>query len=251
MTDLITLLNKEIKRFFRVWKQTLIPPIITITLYLLVFWKFLWEKISIVNWFDYINFIFPGLLMMSVIMASYSNTSSSFFASKMNKSIEELFVSPISEIKIFLWFILAAILRWFIIWILIFIVGSFLAEINIYSYFYTIIFLILSSILFAILWLINWIYAKSFDDISTIPNFVITPLIYLWWVFYPISILSDFWENLSRFNPILYMVNGLRFGFIWYSDINLNFSIIILLIFIIFFGILTIFLLKKWIWIKN
>lgn len=251
MTDLITLINKEISRFLRVWKQTLLPPIVTTVLYLLIFWKFIWDKISIIEWVNYIDFIFPWLIMMSVIMASYQNTSSSFFWSKFQHNIEELFISPISHYKILVWFCIWAILRWLIVWGLVLIIWSFMINLNINSYFYIFLFTILSSTLFALLWLLNWIFAKTFDDISIIPSFVITPLIYLGWVFYSTSLLSPFWKFISQINPILYMVNGLRFAFIWFSDVNIIISILILIFFIIILTILNLSLLKKWYWIKN
>jgi len=251
MIDLITLINKEVSRFIRIWKQTLLPPIVTIVLYLLIFWKFIWNQISIIPWVNYIDFIFPWLLMMSVIMASYQNTSSSFFGSKFQHNIEELFISPISHIKILLWFCIWWIIRWITVWLLVFIVSIFMTEINISNIFFIFIFLILSSILFSLLWLFNAIFAKSFDDISIIPSFVITPLIYLWWVFYSTSLLSPFWQNISHLNPILYMVNWIRYGFIWISDVNINLAISILIIFILILTYLNLYLLKKWHWIKN
>lgn len=251
MTDLYTLIRKETIRFLRVWRQTIIPPVITIALYLLIFWKFLWDRIQMIEWIDYINFIFPGLLMMSVIMASYSNTSSSFFWAKFAWNIEELFVSPISEIKILIWFVLSAILRWIIVWWLVTVTWMFMADISIYNYFYTFVFLFLSSALFALIWLFNWVFARNFDDITIIPNFVITPLVYLGWVFYSISILPDFWQIVSKFNPILYMVNGIRFGFIWKSDIHVELAIWILILFIILVWFINLRLLKKGTWVKS
>ncbi len=251
MRDLNTLIIKEIKRFLRVWKQTLIPPVVTIVLYLLIFWKFIWDRISIVEWVDYIDFIFPWLLMMSVIMASYQNTSSSFFGSKFQHSIEELFVSPISHTKILIWFCVWAVTRSLMVWGLVFIAGALMADINIVNYFYFFIFLVLSSLLFALLWLINAIYAKTFDDIAIIPSFVITPLIYLGWVFYSTELLSPFWQTISMVNPILYMVNWLRYAFLGISDVNIYIAIWILVFFIIILTILNFMLLKKWHWIKN
>lgn len=251
MTDLITLVNKEISRFLRVWKQTLLPPMVTTVLYLLIFWKFIGSQISIIDWIDYIEFIFPWLLMMSVIMASYQNTSTSYFWSKFQHNIEELFVSPISHIKILLWFCIWAIIRGIVVWILIFLVWALMVDIHIYNYFYMFVFLFLSSTLFALLWLFNWIFAKSFDDISIIPSFVITPLIYLGWVFYSTALLSPLWQNISSFNPILYMVNWLRYAFIWFTDVNVYLSISILLVFILILTAANLYLLKKWYWIKN
>jgi len=251
MTDLYTLINKEVSRFLRIWKQTLLPPVITIVLYLLIFWKFIWEKIQIINWVNYIDFIFPWLLMMSVIMASYSNTSSSFFWAKFQKSIEELFVSSINHYKILLGFCIWWIIRWFCVGILVFITWWFMVDIHIYSYFYTFLFVILTSTLFSLAWMLNAIYAKSFDDINIIPSFFITPMIYLWWVFYSISLLSLPWQIISKVNPILYMVNWLRYGFLWISDVNIFVSISIILVFITVFSIFSLYLLKKWYWIKS
>lgn len=251
MTDLITLIDKEVSRFLRIWKQTLLPPVITIVLYLLIFWKFIWGKIQIIDWVNYIDFIFPWLLMMSVIMASYSNTSSSFFWAKFQKSIEELFVSPINHYKILLWFCFWWMLRWILVWILVFITWWFMVDIQIFSYFYTFLFIILTSALFSLAWILNAIYAKSFDDINIIPSFFITPMIYLWWVFYSISLLSPSWQIVSKINPILYMVNWLRYWFLWISDVNIFVSIGIISIFIIIFSIFSLFLLKKWYWIKS
>lgn len=245
MIDLITLTRKEVSRFMRVWKQTLVPPIITIVLYLAIFWKFIGDRISVIDGVNYIDFIFPGLLMMSVIMASYQNTSSSFFGSKFQKSIEELFVSPMAYWKILVGFCAGAMLRGIMVGTLVFITGAFMTDIQIFNYAYAIIFVFLTSLLFALLGLYNGLYAKSFDDISIIPTFFITPLIYLGWVFYPISILPDFWQTVSQFNPILYMINGLRYAFIGHSDISIAFSIGILVFFIVVLTLVILGLLKK------
>lgn len=251
MTDLYTLIYKEVSRFLRVWKQTLVPPIITTVLYLAIFGKFIGDRISVIEWVSYIDFIFPGLLMMSVIMASYQNTSSSFFGSKFQKSIEELFVSPMAYWKILAGFCFGAILRGMIVWGLVFMVGAFMTDIQIQNYFFAFVFLFLTAFLFALLGLYNGLYAKSFDDIAIIPTFVITPLTYLGGVFYPIAILPVFWQNVSMLNPILYMVDGLRYAFIWYSDLSIYLSMGILLFFITTFIILILQLLKRGYWIRS
>ena len=251
MIDVMTLVRKEVYRFIRIWKQTLLPPVITIVLYLMIFGKFIWDQISVINGVKYIDFIFPGLLMMSVIMASYSNTSSSFFGSKFQNNIQELFVSPISYTKILIWFCMGWALRGLIVWALVFLVWFFLTDFHIHSYFYMILFLLLTSTLFSLAGLFNGIFAKSFDDIMIIPSFVITPLVYLWVVFYSVSMLSPFWQTLSQGNPILYMVNGLRFAFIWVSDVNIFISIAIIVIFIAALVLWNLYLLKKWYGIKS
>ena len=251
MYGLITLTKKEIQRFLRIWKQTLLPPIITTILYLLIFWKFIWERIWEIGNVDYINFIFPGLIMMAVIINSYGNSSSSFFWGKFQRSIEELFVSPMSTGSILFGYVFWAMVRWILIWILVFLTGFFMTDITIHSYFYMFVFLILTSGLFALAWLLNAIFAKSFDDVNVIPSFVITPMIYLGWVFYSIDFLSDFWQTVSQFNPILYMVNGLRYAFIGHSDVNIFISIAILLIFITLLTLLNLHFLRKWYGIKS
>lgn len=251
MYGLYTLTRKEIQRFLRIWKQTLLPPIITTVLYLLIFWKFIWERIGEIGDVSYINFIFPWLIMMAVIINSYGNSSSSFFGGKFQKSIEELFVSPMSTLSILLWYVLWAMARWILIWILVFLTGFFMTDIAIHSYFYMFVFLILTSALFSLAGLFNAIFAKSFDDVNVIPSFVITPMIYLGWVFYSIEFLSDFWQTVSQFNPILYMVNGLRYAFIGQSDVNVFISIAILLIFITLLTLLNLHFLRKWYGIKS
>ena len=251
MTDLFTLTYKEVSRFMRVWKQTLVPPIITIVLYLWIFWKFIGDRIDVVEWVSYIDFIFPGLLMMSVIMAAYQNTSSSFFGAKFQKSIEELFVSPMAYWKILVWFCFGAILRALMVAGLVFIAASFMTDIYIEHFGLAILFVFLSALLFALLGLYNALYAKSFDDISLIPTFVITPLIYLWGVFYPISILSDFWQTVSLFNPVLYMIGGLRYAFLWKSEIDIYLSFGILMFFITVLIVVILHLLRKWYGIRS
>lgn len=183
--------------------------------------------------------------MMSVIMASYSNTSSSFFGSKFNGSIDELFVSPMSEWKILVGFIVSAILRGLIVGGLVTLTGIFMADISVFHLGYTAMFVFLSATLFALIGLFNGVFAKSFDDITMIPNFVITPLIYLGGVFYSTAILPDFWQQISAFNPILYMVNGLRYGFIGQSDVSLSIAIIILLFFILCLSFVNMWLLRQ------
>ncbi len=251
MIDLITLTKKEVARFLRVWKQTLVPPVITIVLYLWIFWKFIWDRISVVEGVSYIDFIFPGLLMMSVIMAAYQNTSSSFFGAKFQKSIEELFVSPMAYWKILLGFCAWAMLRAIMVAWLVFASAAFMTDISIAHIGLAIVFILLSALLFALLGLFNALYAKSFDDISLIPTFLITPLIYLGWVFYPISILPPFWQFVSQFNPILYMIWGLRYAFIWESEINIFLSFGILVFFIVVFTSIILYLLKRWYGIRT
>lgn len=189
--------------------------------------------------------------MMSVIMASYGNSSFSFFGSKFQKNIEELFVSPMSSWKILVGFCIGAIARWLCVWMLVFTAWYFMIDLQIHSYFFVFVFLFLTSLMFALAGLLNGLYAKSFDDVNIVPAFIITPLIYLGWVFYSIDLLTPFWKTLSQFNPILYMVNGLRYAFIWVSDVSLFVALGIIINFVIILFWLTLYLLKKWYWIRS
>lgn len=251
MIDLLTLTWKETRRFFKLWKQTLVPSVITIVLYILIFWRFIWDQITVVEWVAYINFIFPGLLMMSIIMWSYALTSFWFLSAKMFKSIEELLISPITNNKIIIGYTLAWMARWLSVWVVVFITSLFLVDLSVHSYFFIFLFILLTSAVFALAWLLNGIFARNFDDVNIIPSFVITPLIYLWWVFYSIDMLSPFWREVSKFNPILYMINGLRYAFIWISDVNIYVSVAILLIFIAVLYTSILYLLKKSKWIRS
>lgn len=235
----------------RVWKQSLIPPVVNTFLYLVIFGSFIGSQLREIDGVKYMDFIIPWLIMMSVISSSYMNTSFSFFISKLHKNIEELFVSPISNIKILLWFVIWWVARWFIVWLLVFLLTLIFTDVQIFSYFYFFIFLFLTSVLFSLAGLLNGIYAKTFDHVSMVPTFVITPLVYLWGVFYSITMLWDFWQTLSKTNPILYMINGFRYGYIWITDVNIfvSLSIVLIFILILFFWIYN--LLKKWYWIRN
>ena len=246
MIDIFTLTSKEIINFLRLWKQTILPSIITTILYLLIFGKFLWDQISSIDGIQYIHYILPGLIMMSIILGSYSITAFGFFTAKMFKSLEELLVSPISKQRIILWYVMAGIFRWVLVWFLILLVSLFFVDnITIESPFLAIIFAVLTSTTFSLAWLLNWIFAKSFDDINIIPSFIITPMIYLWWVFYSVSILWDFWQIVSQFNPVLYMINGFRYAFLWVSDVNYHLSLGILLWFIGLLYWVTLYLMNK------
>lgn len=246
-----TLTYKEVSRVFRIWKQTILPPVITSTLYLLIFWNFLWSRISDIDWLSYINFILPWLILMSVITASYSNSSSSFFWAKFQKSIEELLVSPMPNMYILTWYVLGWVIRGIMVWLIVLIVALFFTDISIFSIQYLLWFLILTSNLFALAGFLNWLYANSFDDVTIIPTFIITPLTYLWWVFYSVSMLPNFWQIVNLFNPILYMINWFRYWFIWKTDVDISLSFLVLLICNIILFFLNLYLLNKWFRLKN
>lgn len=215
-----TLVTKEIRRFLRIWTQTLIPPVITMSLYFLIFGNLIGSRIGDMGGFDYMQFVIPGLIMMSVITNSYSNVVSSFFGSKFQHFIEELLVSPVSNTVILAGFVCGGVARGLLTGLIVTVVSMFFSSLSIHSLPITIAVVFFTSILFSLLGFINAVYAESFDDISIIPTFVLTPLIYLGGVFYSIDMLPEIWQTVSQFNPILYVINAFRFGILGQSDIN-------------------------------
>lgn len=222
---LFTIIRKEIRRFMRIWPQTLLPPAITMSLYFVIFGNLVGSRIGQMGGFSYMQFIVPGLIMMAVITNSYSNVSSSFFSAKFQKSIEELIMSPV-PLHLILWgYVIGGVSRGVLVGAIVTIMSMFFTHLTIHNLFVTIYTVIVTSLLFSLGGLINAVYAKSFDDISIIPTFVLTPLTYLGGVFYAISSLSPFWQNLSLINPIVYMVNAFRFGILGHSDVNVSLSL--------------------------
>jgi ABC-2 type transport system permease protein len=220
-----TLLRKEIRRFMRIWPQTLLPPAITMSLYFVIFGNLVGSRIGDMGGFSYMQFIVPGLIMMAVITNSYANVSSSFFSAKFQKSIEELIMSPI-PLHLILWgYVLGGVCRGLLVAVIVTAMSLFFTDLYISNWFVTIYTVLITSLLFALGGFINAVYAKSFDDISIIPTFVLTPLTYLGGVFYAISALSPFWQNLSLINPVVYMVNAFRFGILGHSDVNVGISL--------------------------
>lgn len=227
----ISISKKETIRIFRIWKQTILPSVINATLYFLIFWAFIGQRIKEVNGIPYIDFLVPGFIMMSVMTASYMNVSSSFFGAKFQKSIEEILTAPIPAYIVILWYITWGIVRWLSIAVAIYIIAHFFTNVYIQHPFIAILFLFFSTSLFSLVWLFNAFFARNFDDVNIIPTFVITPLIYLGWVFYPITALTGIWFFVSNLNPIYYMINGLRFWFLWVTEVNIYTSLWVLILF--------------------
>lgn len=227
----VTIVRKEVTRVLRIWPQTLFPPVITQTLYFLIFGKFIGSQINDIHGISYMAFIIPGLVMMSVINNSFMNVVSSFFSSKFQRSIEELLVSSTSNWVIIAGYVTGGVVRGIIIGFLVFLVSILFTRPEIYHIGIIFVFILLTAIVFALGGLLNAIFAKKFDDISIFPTFILTPLIYLGGVFYSIENLPPFWRMLSKFNPVLYMVNGFRYGFYGFSDVNVFISFMILVIF--------------------
>ena len=252
LVSLITLIRKEIKRYLRIWVQTLVPPAVTMSLYFVIFGSLIGPRIGTMDGLDYIQFMIPGLIMMSVITNSYANVVSSFYSVKFQKSIEELLVSPMPNWAILVGFIMGGVSRGVLIGCIVFCVSLFFyPAFTIVNPLLTVTVLFLTSILFSLMGFINAIFADSFDDISIIPTFILTPLIYLGGVFYSINILPDLWRSISMANPMLYVVNTFREGMLGVSDVSISFSLGMIITFILVLTSSCLYLLKKGIGIRQ
>lgn len=228
-----TILVREIRRFTRIWPQTLLPPAITMTLYFAIFGNLIGERIGEMGGFSYMQYIVPGLIMMSVITNSYSNVSSSFFSAKFQHSVQELLVSPTPNWVILLGYTLGGVSRGLCVGLIVTVLSLFFTHMALESLLLTIVVVCLTSVMFSLGGFVNAIYARSFDDVSIVPTFILTPLTYLGGVFYSIDLLPDFWQSVSMLNPVLYMVNAFRFGILGVSDINVYWALVIVCVFIV------------------
>lgn len=236
-----TILRKEITRFTRIWTQTLLPPAITMTLYFIIFGKLIGSQIKDIHGYTYMQYIVPGLTMMSIMTNAYANTSASFFGAKFSKSIEEMLVSSMPSYIILFGYMLGGALRGLMVGFIVIVVSTFFTHIHIHHFPVVILMALLSSMLFSLGGLINAIFARKFDDISFVPTFILTPLTYLGGVFYSIKQLPVFWQHVSIFNPILNMVDTFKFGMLGVSDINVHFgfSLVCALFIVLFFWCLV------------
>lgn len=221
----VTILRKEINRYLRIWTQTLLPSAITMSLYFVIFGSLIGSRIGEMGGFTYMQFVVPGLIMMAIVTNSYSNVVSSFFGSKFNHSVEELLVSPVPNYVILMGYVVGGVTRGLLVAIVVTLVSLFFTSLHIHSYFVVVVIVLMTSTLFALAGFINAVYANSFDDISIIPTFVLTPLIYLGGVFYSMDLLPEFWANVSRLNPLVYVVNAFRYGVLGVSDVSLSFAL--------------------------
>jgi len=240
----ITILRKEIKRFTRIWVQTLLPPAITMILYFVIFGKLIGSRIGDMGGFSYIEFVAPGLIMMAVITNAYANVSSSFFSAKFQRSIEELLVSPTPNYIILLGYVMGGVARGVAVGLIVTVMSLFFADLHIHHWFTTIFIVFMTSVLFSIAGFINAIYANTFDDVSIIPTFVLTPLTYFGGVFYSINLLPEFWQQISVLNPILHMVNAFRYGMLGISDLNVGMASVGLTLFVVVLFAVALHLLK-------
>ena len=240
-----TILVKEIRRFMRIWQQTLLPPAITMSLYFIIFGNLIGSRIGEMGGVDYMAYIVPGLIMMSVITNAYGNVSSSFFSNKFQRSIEEMMVAPVHPATILLGYIAGGVARGVAVGVIVTLLSLYFTHLQVHNVLVMVGVILLSAILFSLGGFINAVFASKFDDISIIPTFVITPLTYLGGVFYSISLLPDFWQGVSKLNPILYMVNTFRYGVLGVSDVNVAFAFAMLIFFIVALGAYSLWLLRR------
>jgi ABC-2 type transport system permease protein len=240
-----TIVRKEVTRILRIWGQTVVPPAITMTLYFIIFGNLIGRRIGEMGGFDYMQFIVPGLVMMSVITNSYGNMVSSFFGAKFGRHIEELLISPLPSWIILAGYVTGALTRGLMVGTVVILVSLFFTRLEVQHPLITISVLLLTSIVFAMAGMVNAIFAQKFDDIAIVPTFVLTPLTYLGGVFYSISLLPEFWQKVSAFNPILYMVNGFRYGILGVSDVSLERAYSIIAVFVVLLASTCLILLKR------
>lgn len=240
-----TILRKEIRRFTRIWVQTLIPPAVTMALYFVIFGALIGSRIGSMGGFSYMEFVVPGLIMMSVITNSYANVVSSFFSTKFQRSIEEMMVSPMPSYVILSGFVLGGVARGLAVGAIVTAMSLFFTHLQVHNWWVTVSIVLLTSILFSLAGFINAMFANSFDDISIIPTFVLTPLTYLGGVFYSISLLPTFWQAVSQLNPVLYMVNAFRYGVLGVSDVAISHAFAGVILFIVALFIFSLWMLEN------
>ncbi|MBK5966390.1 ABC transporter permease [Thiocystis minor] len=246
-----TILTKEILRFTRIWVQTILPSVITTTLYFVIFGRLIGDRIGTMEGFAYLDFIVPGLVLMGVITNSYSNVVSSFYSSKFSRYIEELLISPAPNWVILAGYVAGGVARGLVVGGAVMLVAMVFTDLQIHSLGIMLLICLMTATLFSLGGFINAIYANSFDDISIVPTFVLTPLTYLGGVFYSIELLPDVWQILSLANPLLYMVNAFRYGLLGVSDIPIGLAFGMILILIVVLAAISLNLLRRGVGIKT
>ncbi len=246
-----TIIIKEVRRFMRIWPQTILPPAITMTLYFVIFGNLIGPRIGQMGGYSYMDFIVPGLIMMSVITNADANVVSSFFGMKFQHSIEELLVAPVPNYVILLGYVGGGVARGLAVGVIVTLVSLWFTDLQIHHVGVVVSVVFLTAILFSLGGFINAVYANKFDDISIVPTFILTPLTYLGGVFYSISLLPSFWQDVSLINPILYMVNAFRYGLLGVSDIDISVAYGMIMLFIVILFSFSLSLLNRGVGIRN
>ncbi|MFT3670378.1 MAG: ABC transporter permease [Pseudoxanthomonas sp.] len=246
-----TIVRREVARILRIWGQTLVPPAITMTLYFLIFGGLIGRQIGDMGGYTYMEFIVPGLVMMSIIQNSYGNISSSFFGAKFGRHVEELLVSPMPNWVILLGYVAGAVLRGLMVGAIVLVIAMFFTKVRIPHPLVTITTVLLGATIFSLAGFVNAAYAKKFDDIAIVPTFILTPLTYLGGVFYSVTLLPPWAEALTHANPIFYMVNAFRYGLLGTSDVPLWIAYALMLAFVVGLATLGLWLLKKGVGLRS
>lgn len=248
---LLTIVTKEVRRFMRIWPQTMLPPAITTALYFLIFGTLMGQRIGDISGASYMDYIVPGIILMSVISHSYANVVSSFYSTKFQRHIEELLVSPVPNWVILAGYVSGGVCRGLLVGTVVIGISLLFTAIPVNHLALSCLVFLLTAILFALAGFINAVFADSFDDISIIPNFILTPLTYLGGVFYSVDMLPELWQKISLANPILYIVNSFRYGLIGVTDIDITVALTMIISFIVALIIFSLYLLKKGVGIKQ
>ncbi|GAB3028266.1 MULTISPECIES: ABC transporter permease [Oleiagrimonas] len=251
LVALRTIVRREVMRIVRIWSQTLIPPAITSTLYFIIFGTVIGSHLHKIHGFDYMTYIVPGLVMMSVITNSYGNITSSFFGAKFQRFVEEMLVSPMPSWVILSGYIIGAMVRGLALGVIVMLISLLFTHLHIEHPLITLTTAMLTSMVFALAGFVNAVFAKKFDDIAIIPSFVLQPLIYLGGVFYSIDQLGEPWHTISKANPILYMVNAFRYGLLGVSDIHIGVAYAVMVFFAVVLGGFGLFLLHRGIGMRS
>ncbi len=246
-----TLLFKEVRRFMRIWVQTVLPAAITTGLYFVIFGKMIGSQLANISGYSYMEYIVPGIILMAVINNAYSNVVSSFYSAKFQHHVEEMLVSPMPNYLILLGFVSGGVLRGLIVGFAVMLVSLIFTEPVSFNIAITLAVVVLTAILFSLAGFLNALFANSFDDISIIPTFVLTPLTYLGGIFYSIKMLPEFWQHVSRLNPIMYMINAMRYGMLGVSDIDVTYALFIIVLFVCSLFAFSLYLLNKGVGIRS
>lgn len=246
-----TIVNKEVMRFVRIWVQTVLPAMITMGLYFVIFGHLIGSQLAPIQGYNYIEYIVPGIILMAIINNSYANVVSSFFSAKFQRHIEEMLISPMPNYLIVLGFVGGGLMRGLVVGVAVTAVAVVFANLHVHNLAVILLVAVLTSVLFSLGGLINAMYAKSFDDISIIPTFVLTPLTYLGGIFYSVDMLPGFWHTVSLGNPILYMINAMRYGMLGVSDIDVRLALLIVIGFVVALYLFALYLLRTGVGIRH
>ena len=248
---LATIARREVNRILRIWSQTLVPPAITMTLYFLIFGGLIGSRIGDMGGYSYMQFIVPGLVMMSVIQNSYGNISSSFFGAKFGRHVEELLVSPMPNWVILWGYVAGAVLRGLLVGVIVLAIAMLFTTVRIPHPLVTVTSVLLGATIFSLAGFVNAVFAKKFDDVAIVPTFILTPLTYLGGVFYSVTLLPGWAQALTHANPIFYMVNAFRYGLLGTSDVPLWVAYGLMLAFVAALSALSLWLLRRGVGLRS